>query len=31
MVRIAWNSTVWDENNWNITSGVVVVVGVKLY
>jgi hypothetical protein len=30
-VRIASNSSIWYENNWNITSGVVVVVGVKLY
>lgn len=28
-VRIAWNSSIWQERGWATTDGVMVVVGVK--
>jgi len=28
-VRIAWNSSIWEERGWATTEGVMVVVGVK--
>ena len=28
-VRVAWNSSIWQERGWLTTDGVMVVVGVK--